>query len=111
MAIKNGIILYTIERDGCLNGVYTHEGLKGKIFNEIARKLRKQGNKTTYACAYFEAVGQDVAKTAILEITREPSGILRFSWLSGGKEIFHGDGYKMNPLQMSVIYHAGKRPK
>jgi len=111
MSINNGIILYTIERDGCLNGVFTHEGLNGKIFNEIARKTDGiESIDGEYANAYFETQGQIVPKDATLQITEKPKGIFRFSWIKGGTEIFYGDGYKMNDRQMAVSYHEGKRP-
>lgn len=113
MAIKNGIILYSIERNGCLNGLYTHEDLHGRIFNEIARKKNgKIGIEGIYACAYFEVEEQDEATLAFLKISKRPnSRILDFVWASDGKEKFTGVGYQMSKRQISVNYKSGSNAK
>jgi len=36
-----GIAVYTIEDDGCLNGLWTEKSLKGELMNEIAKKIGK----------------------------------------------------------------------
>jgi len=63
----NGIVLYDIELNGCLNGVYTNmEAPAGVIYNEIARKRvdpKKTENEVggveleiegIYDCQYFD---------------------------------------------------------
>ncbi len=56
--MKSGIVLYNIELDGCLNGVYTNDACDGEIFNEIAMMRTKKPDSDdlcgVYLCTYFE---------------------------------------------------------
>lgn len=102
-----GMALYNIERDGCLNGVYTNQFAEGVIFNEIARFNGKHepgaivGN---YKCAWFERSSNAVEKKD-LEITQSDEGLLTFRWRVGGEVRFEGTGYQMNDTQIAVSYH------
>lgn len=42
MAKVKGIVVYSIESNGCLNGVYSNTGLTGEVYNEIARVSSRQ---------------------------------------------------------------------
>jgi len=56
--ITKGIILYNIELDGCLSGVYSNEDAYGEIFNEIARKNTYTSDDEIcgiYNCLYFDS--------------------------------------------------------
>lgn len=106
MSIQNGLILYNIERDGCLNGVYTNENSKGVMSNEILQKFEGEANAVTgkYGSSYFEQ-GQRGAKPATLTISCQKTGIYSFSWADEkGKEVFRGIGYQMNDRQIAVRY-------
>lgn len=112
--IKHGIALYNIEKDGCLNGVYTNEDplVNGKIFNEIIRRQINSDNSNgvvgVYDCFYFDLENERV--DAMLTIS--PFGNLEntysFEWVKVGETtpVFVGIGYQMNPRQIAVHYYS-----
>ena len=108
--IKEGIILYNIELNGCLNGVYTNEDKKvlGEIFNEISRiKMTSQigadGISGRYDCFYFDL--NNFRVDAEFEITLKKGNIYEFCWWDlHGSKLFQGIGYKMNEKQIGVHY-------
>ena len=119
----NGIVLYNIERDGCLNGVYTNEqAYTGRIYNEIARrqnqdkhyKIESEEGKRAccnidieghYDCQYFD-VNNEYCRCE-LEIKRDPitaHNVYRFYWRGKNGRDFEGIGYQMNHNQLAVSY-------
>lgn len=108
--IKEGIILYNIEKDGCLNGVYTneHKTVNGEIYNEISRikkntKPGKDGISGIYDCFYFEL--QNFPFNAELEIKFKIGNVYEFIWRDlNGTPIHTGVGYKMNDKQIVAHY-------
>ena len=101
----NGVVLYNIELDGCLNGVYTNTGAKGEICNEINKKRSDTENNDsideilgTYDCKYFDQSGT-------LKIDTHPldKRIYHFNWDIKGNE-HEGVGYKVNKEQIVVTY-------
>lgn len=110
--MESGIILYGIELNGCLNGVYTNDGLNGEMFNEIAR-IRKQDNSNKneicgeYDCFYFDAIDGRAGWTLVIEYKnpQRKSNEYIFTWKNkSGKITFVGAGYKMNEKQIAVHY-------
>lgn len=115
-----GLILYNVELDGCLNGVYTNNYLGGVICNEIARRQFSNENQSKneieghYDCFYFSTEKDSIRNNIILEIKRvkieeitaEMKGLtLLFKWKNQeGKTVFEGLGYLMNPRQLVVSY-------
>lgn len=107
MKIKEGIIIYNIECNNCLNGVYTNELASGIIFNEIAIKkdqLSSSSIEGEYNCAYFENSNQ--LENVTLTIASNKSGIYEFQWRLKGKIIFEGIGYRMKQNQIIVHYKS-----
>jgi hypothetical protein len=107
--IRDGIVLYNIEMDGCLNGVYTNESsmIRGKIFNEVARKRERINTEVIigiYECFFFDNLNLRV--NAILKIVSEKSDrVYKFTWRDEeGNFMFEGIGYKMNEAQIAVHY-------
>jgi hypothetical protein len=109
MAIK-GIILYDIEPDGCLNGVYTNNAADGVIFNEIARRNsytaeENDGIRGVYDCFYFN---QDPRRNNVrltIGLAQDTSTGRAFSFEWEGQRIrFSGIGYRMNERQLVVHY-------
>jgi hypothetical protein len=99
-----GLILYTWEMDGCLNGVYTNNRSEGVIFNEIARKIERTNPEIldgNYHSSYFENNGQATLATLNIETIE---GTIHFIWQVDGRRVFEGFGYLMNPRQISVYY-------
>lgn len=99
--VEKGLILYNIEKDGCLNGVYTNEYCKGEIWNEILKKKTKDDDICgEYLCAYSE--GKKIINDT-LEIKKHENnnGSYNFEW---GK-YFTGYGYKINDHQIIVHYY------
>lgn len=105
-----GIVLYNIELNGNLNGVYTnnHPITNGRIFTETAR-LRGdtffEGNTEVriYDCFYFDVVEGGVECTLTFRIT---NGIYRVEWHLPNQTtpIFIGEGFQMNDRQIVISY-------
>ena len=108
----NGIVMYNIEFNGCLNGVYTNmEAPAGVIYNEIARKridpkhevggveLEIEGN---YDCQYF--VEGEMCQCELIIKKDKNANAYSFEWQGKGFEPYYGRGYKMNSRQIVVHY-------
>ena len=107
--IKEGIALYNIELNGCLNGVYTNEHMQtqGVIYNEVNRikttkTLGKDDVSGIYDCFYFDLKNFRVEAELEISLT---NNIYYFTWRDlFGKILFKGVGYKMNDKQIAVHY-------
>lgn len=107
--IKEGIAIYTIELNGCLNGVYTneHNNTNGVIYNEVNRikttkTLGKDGVSGIYDCFYFDLKNFRVEAELQIDFI---NNIYYFTWRDlFGKILFKGVGYKMNDRQVVVHY-------
>jgi hypothetical protein len=106
MSSYNGIAVYEILPDGCLNGVHTndHTKTKNKIFNEIARK--KDVHKTDtieglYTCCYIDLLSEPFI--CDLEI-KNNSDQYEFIWsdLKTKKIKFKGKGWLTRENQLTV---------
>lgn len=111
-----GIVLYDIEMDGCLNGVYTNmsDECHGVIYNEIARKKKcdKKEIAGIYDSQFFDL--DNDRYFCKLEITRRRGteiNIYDFRWHDIMDEEnqtvnreYVGVGYQMNERQISVTY-------
>lgn len=110
--MESGIALYSIELNGCLNGVYTNDGLDGEIFNEIARMKNQKKMMSNeicgeYECFYFDGIDGRAGWSLIIEY-KNPQGKTNeyiFTWKNKiGNTTFIGSGYKMNERQIAVHY-------
>lgn len=108
MSTYNGVIVYEILPNGCLNGVYSndHKNTKNEIFNEIARKKQKEDtNKIEgiYSCSYID-LNSEVFECD-LEITAN-NGRYEFIWteLVTGVTKFTGTGWLTRQNQITVMY-------
>jgi hypothetical protein len=118
--MEYGIALYAIELNHCLNGVYTNDGLKGEICNEIAKRRGTvapgyvddpEEINGIYDCIYFG--NKNTREGYELLIGSNPKNKIReyeFIWRNKkGQEEFKGIGYKMNDKQVAVQYkYVGK---
>lgn len=113
MPVQRGIVLYNIELNGCLNGVYANEQdpTAGVIFNEIARKTDDNTDiDGEYDCFYFETGNRrrrNIRRNAILRISpTAKANVFMFEWLQlpGRTRVFLGMGYQMNDRQIAVHY-------
>jgi len=110
--IQKGMILYTIEKDGCLNGIYTneHPAAAGSILNEITKKsdTKPDDLEGTYLSAYFES---DNGKVTECKLAIDCKSIpYRFVWYKNNPNnpIWEGYGYKMRENLLAVHYWASK---
>ena len=111
-----GIVLYNIERDGCLNGVYTNNLTSGaEIFTETAKLKSKTDKKTNentfvevYDCFYFDAVDGRIDCTLTFTST---NGIIDAKWvlLDDDRPLFIGQGFLMNDRQIAISYWGNPR--
>ena len=103
-----GIILYDIQLNGDLNGVYTNNLTpNAELFTETARFLRdassgdfSNGNMV-YDCFYFDFEAGRVNATLVFEIQNR---LIRAQWLVNDKIVFIGEGYQMNERQIAIAY-------
>ncbi len=101
-----GLILYTIEADDCLNGVYTNDGhaTPGTICNEIAKRRPGTGRgdrlEGIYECVFFE---NTVSHSLLLTINKR-GRTYEFTWGDPAAPNFEGIGYIMNDRQVVVRY-------
>ena len=113
---EQGVAVYEILPDNCLNGVYSNNLCDNKLYNEIARKkseipeiVDKTGLSGVYECAYTE-MDQPI-KTCELHITtgkKKNRGEFYFLWKKGEKDIFEGSGWKTKENQITVSYRSIK---
>lgn len=104
-----GIVLFNIEKDENLNGVYTnnHPITDSRIFTETARLIEPITFNGTienriYDCFYFDAVDGGVDCTLTFRIS---NGRYDATWqLSNGNIIFRGQGFQMNDSQIAISY-------
>jgi hypothetical protein len=101
-----GIIIYNIELDGCLNGVYKNDKLG--IYNEILRKRSRakdigEGLFSRYDNQYIDSYGPH---TGEVRVKKDAKGFYIFEWSEDSfKNVdFIGIGYKMNTRQIAVYY-------
>lgn len=118
--METGIALYTIELNHCLNGVYTNDGLKGEICNEIAKRRGKvapghiddaEEINGVYDCIYFgNKNSREGWELLIGSDSEKKVRQYEFCWRNKkGKVEFKGIGYKMNEKQIAVHYkYVGK---
>lgn len=103
-----GLILYSIELNGCLNGVYTNDsGSMPEICTETAKRRTGTGDgdmlSGTYDCMFFEPTSTH--KTILtIECVRDT---FYFIWGDLTAPTFIGVGYIMNQTQAVVRYHDG----
>ena len=107
--MESGLAFYTIETDGCLNGVFTNDALDGVIYNEIAKKNSNIGEDPLcglYDCFYFDSPDLDnrVELSIDTESWSKTGRSYAFIWFKKGKKVFQGTGYKMNEGQVVVHY-------
>jgi hypothetical protein len=105
-----GIILYDIQLNGNLNGVYTNNRTpNSELFTETAQLLPgsigdfRTNGRMVYDCFYFDAESGRVNATLVFEIE---NGIINVQWTIEGDEnpIFIGEGYQMNQRQIAITY-------
>ena len=107
--METGIVLYTIESDGCLNGVYTNDDLGGEIFTETAkRRTPSTADRIsgTYDAFYFDR--DTLRNNARLTISPIPGATNRYTFIwrraRANTDTFVGEGYIMNNKQVAVAY-------
>lgn len=105
-----GIIIYNIELDGNLNGVYTnnHPEMRGRIFTETARiRINSQPYNGedgifVYDSAYIDIDNSFVNCELVFTVQNR---VISATWniLERGI-IFRGEGFLMNDRQIAISY-------
>lgn len=102
-----GIVLYNIERNGNLNGIYTNNRIIGtQIFTETARLVDDTLVEGETQVHVYDSFYFDFAKRVNCLLTlRITNGIYRAQWqLLDGNLIFEGEGFQMNDRQIAITY-------
>lgn len=108
-----GVKVYTIEPNGCLNGIYTNNSPETgqRICNEIARKIPDSSNdpalEGSYSCCRIDVHNQQ--HLGILHIHRLLNAYA-LSWEENNKIAFTGTGYRTRPDQLVVVYTHAPTP-
>ena len=121
MSSFNGVAVYEILPNGCLNGVYTndHPDTSNEMFNEIARRKPVAEKEILaypndilglYACSYID-LGNIVCECDLeIRIGRVRrngrSGLYDLFWFETGTNnlIFEGTGWRTRQNQITVSY-------
>lgn len=114
-----GIVVYTIERDGCLNGVYSNTGVpKDRLFNEIARLDRSntkdkepyfnEMNGTpnivgVYTCSWIDAGNTPVNGTLHITWAGDHYSVVWFNTRLN-RDVFEGTGFLLGNHMFAVHY-------
>lgn len=106
-----GVIVYKIERDGCLNGFYTtsDNSKSHSLYNEIARKadpteqIDDDALAGKYVCSWIN-INNDVVM-ATLTIKKNAT-CYELTWYVGGEEKYKGTGYITGEHQLTVSYRS-----
>ncbi len=112
-----GVVVYTIGRDGCLNGVYCNnaKNTAHQVFNEIARLSMRYdeeslkniaGNTSThlsgeYVCQWIDV--NNITHTGLLRI-RRTANAYDVEWVENGQNVFEGIGFLTTNDQFVVAY-------
>ena len=109
MSSYNGVIVYEIHPNGCLNGVYSndHTDTNNEIFNEIARK--KPTNEINdieglYTCCYIDLNSESFKCDLQIKNNNDQ---YEFTWYETGLPTqwkFKGKGWKTRENQITVWY-------
>lgn len=111
MKMKFGIVLYDIELNGNLNGVYCNDTLGKKILTETARLISPIEDKLNreYDVIYFDVSDSYTGKLTITD----NNGLLDAIWFDIKNNstcqivpnlIFKGQGFYMNERQIAISY-------
>lgn len=113
MPTFEGVVVYTIERNGCLNGVYANNAqpLPNHVYNEIAkRKKDAETNKEhplvgTYLCSWIEwSNNGDIIVNGVLTINWVGT-CYSLEWRDNNNNIlFIGKGFQTGDYQLTVRY-------
>ncbi|HTB31985.1 MAG TPA: hypothetical protein VK808_08175 [Bacteroidia bacterium] len=107
MSEIHGIVLYDIELDECLNGVWTNQHNEGVICNEIAKRTNpsEKNNDDEIAGFYKSTYIEFDNNIHNGTLTIEPfEGGYSFLWKYENGNTFKGKGYRMNTRQIAVHY-------
>jgi len=112
MKMKFGIVLYEVELNGNLNGVYTNDAVGKQTFRETARLKDKESedeNVKTYDVIYFDVSDSYTGKLTITD----NNGLLNARWFDIKNNstcqivsnlVFEGQGFYMNERQIAISY-------
>lgn len=103
--VKKGLVLYTIDADGCLNGLYTNENAKGMLISESLKKTSGDNMKIEgdYALHYYDHENASYVGKVKIDVC---DNVYDLEWTVEGdvKPRFKGVGYRMSATQLAVVY-------
>lgn len=123
MSKHGGIIVYSVEKNGCLNGRYTNECEDGVLYNEILRKNLDDTDPCElsdlphslcgrYKAMYFDngnaEIQCDVTISRVNEEGIKTKGTFFLEWIDRKKKkpYFKGVGYLISEKELVVAYCA-----
>lgn len=117
---KHGIIVYSVEKNGCLNGRYTNEDQDGVLYNEILRKEIKNtldSDETLhplcgkYKAMYFDNGNEEIQCNVTISRVNakgnKTNGTFFLKWVDrkkNSKPYLKGIGYLISDRELVVAY-------
>lgn len=105
--VRYGIALYSMDKDGSLNGSYTNEHAQGIVYDEIAQRVTPLGNDPllgTYECVYFEAGAKKIEANLNIDHNGQT---YTFEWRAkNGNDHYRGVGHRMRNEIIAVRYES-----
>ena len=100
-----GLEIFSIIRDGYLNGIYTYNG---QLYNEIASKKDSEKKEICgkYSSVYYEENQIKITgKLIIKQLNKnENDNEFSFEWIGNKKRHYFGYGNAINSSQIVVFY-------
>lgn len=106
-----GVVVYTIEKNGCLNGVYANDEnpLPNHVYNEIAKRTTDINKEYplagTYLCSWIEWSNKgDIIVNGVLTINWQ-GNYYDVVWRDNkNNRLFVGKGFQTGDYQLTVRY-------
>lgn len=110
MRDTKGTIVYQIEKDGCLNGLYHNEDQPTKTYNEIARQTSNTDETDkltgTYIASWIDI--DNTVKVGTLTITKRNKKEYILTWQVDGKNVYRGSGTLTKGNQLTASFATAK---
>ncbi|MEZ5015803.1 MAG: hypothetical protein R2800_02020 [Flavipsychrobacter sp.] len=109
MRDAKGTVVYQIEEDGCLNGLYRNEDQPQKTYNEIARQTECTDDTDALVGSYIASWIDidDTVKVGTLIITKDKKDY-DLVWSIDDKPVYKGKGKLTGANQLTASFATAR---